>query len=169
MTEQQFWQLVTLERQLVNDESASERLKAKLSALSNEELAQFDKFFTLQMRRLFRWDLWGAAFVIAGCNNECDFAEFRCWLIAQGQTVVDAACDTPDSLAAYEHMPIQDGLAQPYFDDYDLVAGLLYEARTGEELPFFPSDTQPEGKKFKDKTKFLKQSYPQLFTKYWQS
>jgi hypothetical protein len=31
-----------------------------------------------------------------------------------------------------------------------------------------PSGDQPAGKRFKDKAKFLKQAYPQLFAKYWQ-
>ena len=52
---------------------------------------------------------------------------------------------------------------------YDLIAGLLYEQRNEDELPFAPSGLdQPKGKRFKDKPKFLKLAYPQLFAKYWQ-
>lgn len=169
MTDAEFWQLVTLE-EISNSDQAKETLTARLTPLTNEQLAAFDKHFTLKLRAAYQWSLWGAAFVMAGCNNEGDFHEFSAWLIACGKETFDAALKQPDSLANCTKVPLKDGLPSPYLDEYDLVAGFVYEARNQDELPFFPpNQTNPAGKRFKDKNKYLKQDYPQLYQKYWQA
>ena len=168
LTEQAFWDLVTAPDLGLDPESVSENLKAKLSDLTDEQLITFDKFFGINMRKCFTWDLFGAAFVMAGCNDEYGFSEFRCWLISRGQTVFNNALTNADSLAQCSPVYYLNEQPYPYIDEYVLIAGLLYEERNDDELPFVPSGEQPAGKRFKDKPKFLKQSYPQLFQKYWQ-
>ncbi len=169
MTDSQFWQLVTLPTQDFDSEQACKYLTKQLEPLTDKEIEQFDTYFSKAMRRAFTWQLWGAAFVIAGCNTEYDFAEFRCWLIAQGQDVYDDALRDPNSLVNHT-IRMQNGLPYPYIDEYDLVAGFVFEQRNNTELPYFPVTEQtPEGKRFKDKAKYLKQSYPSLFDKYWQN
>lgn len=169
LTLSEFWQLVTVTDRTSDPHSVSERLKELLSALSDIQLIEFDKQFSLCMRQSYTWDLFGAAFVMAGCNDEYGFSEFRCWLISRGESVFNTALDNPDSLALCTPLYYLNEQPYPYLDEYDLIAGLLYEARNEDELPFVPSGLdQPKGKRFKDKPKFLKQSYPLLFTKYWQ-
>ncbi|MGX5173327.1 DUF4240 domain-containing protein [Aliikangiella sp. IMCC44653] len=170
MNEDTFWRLVTASPNLPDAESIGAALTQKLEPLSNQELADFDKHFSLKMRASYTWALFGAAFVIAGCNTEYAFAEFRCWLISCGKATFDKALNDPDSLAEGDIIPFKDDEASPYLDEYDLIAGLIYEQRTGKELPFVPSgQLEPKGKRFKDKPKFLRQSYPNLFAKYWVS
>jgi len=143
-------------------------LKQRLEALNDEDLAAFDKFFSIKMRLSYTWPLWGAAYVIAGCNSEYAFAEFQCWLISRGKDVYEKALKQPDSLADFDIFPMKNDLPYPYLDEYDLIAGLIYEERTGKELPFVPSgQSEPKGKRFKDKTKVLKTLYPNLFAKFW--
>ncbi|MDP2561950.1 DUF4240 domain-containing protein [Psychrobium sp. 1_MG-2023] len=167
MTELQFWQLVSTTDPLADSDHLANSLTEKLTPLGNEELAAFDKIFNQKMRQAYTWDLWGAAFVIAGCNSEFAFAEFRCWLISRGQTIFEQALANPDSLAKLE-IHQKDEYANPYLDEYDLIAGQLYENRTEQELPFVPSgQTQPQGKRFKDKARLVKKTYPELFAKYW--
>jgi hypothetical protein len=66
-------------------------------------------------------------------------------------------------------MPFKDYLPTPYCDELDLVAGLLYEELTNEELPYHNVvNYPPQGKKFKNKPKLLKEKYPKLYARYWQ-
>ncbi|NMM39688.1 DUF4240 domain-containing protein [Pseudoalteromonas arctica] len=165
----EFWQLVTVADRTAEPESVSERLKALLTDLTDEQLIEFDKQFSICMRQSYTWELFGAAFVMAGCNDEYGFSEFRCWLISRGEAAFNAALDNADSLADCTPVYHLNEQPYPYLDEYDLIAGLLYEQRNEDELPFVPSGLeQPQGKRFKDKPKFLKLAYPQLFAKYWQ-
>lgn len=163
MTIEQFWQLVSRTSADQDQQSLSEVLRSKLSSLSAEELTAFDKHFGQQMRRAYQWPLWGAAHVIAGCDSEYAFAEFRSFLISLGQQRFEAALLDADSLADIEVWPMVNGYAYPFVDEYDLIAGQIFEDRTGDELPFVPSGHhQPAGKKFNDKPKQLKLTYPKL-------
>ncbi|MCL1089186.1 DUF4240 domain-containing protein [Shewanella profunda] len=163
MTEVEFWALVTRTDAAQPQESLAQALKQKLTELSNEELKAFDKMFGQQMRRSYLWSVWGAAYIITGCDSEYAFAEFRCFLISLGQERYDAVVADPDSLARLSAWPQKDGYAYPFVDEYDLIAGQIYEDRTGQELPFMPSGkATPAGKKFSTKSKDLKQQYPEL-------
>lgn len=167
MTEVEFWALVTRTEAAQPQESLVQALKQKLTELSNEELKAFDKMFGQQMRRSYLWSVWGAAYIITGCDSEYAFAEFRCFLISLGQEHYDAVITHPDSLARLSAWPEKDGYAYPFVDEYDLIAGQLYEDRTGQELPFMPSGkATPVGKKFSTKPKDLKQQYPELSARF---
>jgi hypothetical protein len=168
-TEADFWQLVTAEDKTAEPESVANRLKNSLSELDDDQLIAFDKQFSMCMRQSYTWDLFGAAFVMAGCNDDYGFSEFRCWLISRGESVFKESIASPDSLADCTPLYHLNEQPYPYLDEYDLIAGLLYEERNDDELPFVPSGLeQPKGKRFKDKPKFLKLAYPRLFDKYWQ-
>jgi hypothetical protein len=168
MNESEFWHYVTATDLKAEVEAVAETLKQKLIPLDNQALADFDKFFSIKMRQSYLWELWGAAYVTAGCDSEYAFAEFRCWLISRGQAIFEAALKNPDSLANHDIFLQKNDMPYPYLDEYDLIAGLIYEERTGEELPFVPSGlSEPKGKRFKDKTKVLKTLYPNLFAKFW--
>jgi len=167
MTEVEFWALVTRTEAAQSQESLVQALKQKLTELSNEELKAFDKIFSQQMRRSYLWSVWGAAYIITGCDSEYAFAEFRCFLISLGQEHYDAVITHPDSLGRLSAWPEKDGYAYPFVDEYDLIAGQLYEDRTGQELPFMPSGkATPVGKKFSTKPKDLKQQYPELSARF---
>ncbi|MCZ4337168.1 DUF4240 domain-containing protein [Shewanella colwelliana] len=163
MTEIEFWQLVTRSHADQSQETLAEALKQKLEPLSNEEVAAFDKLFSQQMRRCYLWSIWGAAYIVAGCDSEYAFAEFRCFLISLGQEWFEKVLLDPDCLGALATWPEKDGYAYPFIEDYDLIAGQIFEDRCGDELPFVPSgQATPQGKKFSHKKKQLKATYPQL-------
>lgn len=167
MTEVEFWDLVTRSEPAQSQESLVEALKLKLSKLSDEELKVFDKLFGQQMRRSYLWSVWGAAYIIMGCDSDYAFAEFRAFLISLGQARYEAVIAQPDSLAKLTAWPEKDGYAYPFIEDYDLIAGQLYEDRTGKELPFMPSGkATPVGKKFSTKPKDLRQQYPELSARF---
>jgi hypothetical protein len=169
LTEQAFWDLVTTSDLGLDPQSVSDNLNVKLAVLTDQQLIEFDKYFGIAMHKCFTWDLFGAAFVMAGCNDDYGFSEFRCWLISRGKTVFDNALVNADSIVQCTPVYYLNEQPYPYIDEYDLIAGLLYEERNDDELPFIPSGSdEPKGKRFKDKPKLLKQSYPLLFSKYWQ-
>lgn len=168
MTEAEFWEFVVPSNLMASPDEVSAELKQKLSDLADQQLASFDKHFSIKMRQSYMWELWGAAYVISGCNSEYAFSEFQSWLISRGQNIFEKALLKPDSLAEQDIFFMKDDLPYPYLDEYDLIAGLIYEERSGEELPFVPSgQSEPKGKRFKDKAKVLKTLYPQLFEKFW--
>jgi len=163
MTESQFWELVSRTSPSQNQTDLAEVLKQKLALLSNEELRDFDKIFGQQMRRSYSWAVWGAAYIITGCDSEYAFAEFRCFLISLGKDWYDKVVESPDELGHLTEWPEKDGYAYPCLDEYDLIAGQIYEERADDELPYVPSgQASPAGKKFSHKKKQLKATYPLL-------
>ncbi|MCL1038446.1 DUF4240 domain-containing protein [Shewanella submarina] len=163
MTESEFWQLVSRDALTQSNSALSEQLKQRLSALSDEQLAAFDKHFSQQMRRSYLWSVWGAAYVLTGIDSEYEFAEFRSYLISLGKEWFEKIIANPDSLAQVPEFPLVDDYAYPFLEEYDLIAGQLYEERTGKELPFVPSgQATPAGKKFDNRPKMLKKAYPEL-------
>ncbi len=84
-----------------------------------------------------------------------------------GQEWFEQVVDAPDTLGLLPQWPEKDGYAYPFVDEYDLIAGQIFESRTNEELPFVPSGkATPQGKKFSNKKKQLKATYPQLFQRF---
>ncbi|MCL1141171.1 DUF4240 domain-containing protein [Shewanella gaetbuli] len=163
MTETDFWQLVTRSHAEQTEQALVEQLQQGLEPLDNESLKAFDKFIGQQLRRSYTWDLWGAAYIITGCDSDYAFAEFRCFLLSLGQEWYEKVLAEPDALGELTTWPLKDNYAYPFVEDLDLIAGKLYEDRTGKELPFVPSGTKtPAGKKFSTKAKVLKQTYPKL-------
>ena len=65
-TESDFWQLVTVDDKTADPEPVTQRLKELLADLDDDSLISFDKQFSLCMRKSYTWELFGAAFVMAG-------------------------------------------------------------------------------------------------------
>ncbi|MDP5146988.1 DUF4240 domain-containing protein [Shewanella sp. ULN5] len=167
MTETQFWQLVTRSHADQSSEQLALQLQQSLAELDNESLKAFDKIFGQQLRRSYTWSIWGAAYIITGCDSDYAFAEFRCFILSLGQQWYDKIVNEPDCLGDLAEWPLKDNYAYPFVEDYDLIAGKLYEDRTDEELPFVPSGSKtPAGKKFSTKPKILKQTYPKLSARF---
>ncbi|WP_394130244.1 DUF4240 domain-containing protein [Shewanella maritima] len=163
MTEEQFWQIVTRGSAQQSSQECIARLSAQLQTLNDEELTAFDKMLGQQLRRSYLWSVWGAAYVITGCDSEHMFTEFQCFLLSLGQDVYEDVIVNPDNLAKLEQWPLKDDYPYPFIEDFDLIAGQIFEDRTGDELPFVPAGTHsPAGKKFNNKPKFLRKAYPQL-------
>lgn len=163
MIEADFWALVTRTTADQMQDDLADALKKKLSLLSDPELKAFDKIFGQQMRLSYTWTIWGAAYIITGCDSEYAFSEFRCFLISLGKEWYEKVLDNADALGQLAQWPMKDGYAYPFLDEYDLIAGQIYEARNDDELPFVPSGLgQPEGNKFSHKKKHLKAQYPEL-------
>src|SRR5690349_7516324 len=92
MNDAEFWELI--------DGAASPTvLHDRLARLSTEDLVAFERHHDRLMRDSYRWDLWGAAYVINGGCGDDEFDYFRAYLISRGRSVFEGALADPDTLA----------------------------------------------------------------------
>ena len=104
-------------------------LARALAALPPEDAIAFDAAYAERLDETFRWDLWGAAWLIHGGCSDDGFDYFRDWLISRGRAVYDAALADPDSLAG----PAAEEEAE--LEEYRYVAAEVYEAATDSRMP----------------------------------
>ncbi|WP_165989149.1 DUF4240 domain-containing protein [Streptomyces sp. YIM 98790] len=171
MDETEFWDLVDSTREGAegDPDTHADLLVERLTELDPETVTDFARHFESRFQRAYRWDLWGAAWVLLdGASDDC-FENFRCWLIAQGRHVFEGTLHDPDSLAGLlgpEFDPERDGEAEEVgFAAYD-----AYEQLTGGELPDLglaepPPEPVGEPLDFEDEEQ-LAGSYPRLWARF---
>src|SRR5262249_60345691 len=74
-------------------------LRGVLEELTPDEIVGFQRCFDECMAQSYHWDLWGAAYIIAGGYSDDAFMDFRSWLISKGEAVYNAAMKNPETLA----------------------------------------------------------------------
>jgi len=99
-------------------------------------------------------------FVISGGCSDDGFEYFRCWLIAQGKAVFEAALKDPDSLS---ELDIED---DPEEEELLYLAPEIYEEKTGEEMPSTgsPDPSEPTGDAWDEDS--VEELFPKLAAKY---
>jgi Protein of unknown function (DUF4240) len=146
MDHEEFWALIDSTRGGGCEEHA-QRLEARLRALPPDQILAFDRFYSRLAEQSYRWDLWGAAYLLRGGCSDDGFEDFRGWLIGQGRAVFEAALEDPDTLA--EHPQVQPVTATTRWDlnvDCEALvfaAAHAYEQVTGESLYEVP-EPEPE-------------------------
>ena len=133
MTEAEFWRLIDKSRGAFdpqrrdgNMDRQVEELRGLLTKLSTEEIRGFNRRFDDVFDRAYRWDLWGAAYVIgSGCSDDW-FDYFRYWLISMGQRVYESALADPESLAEAAGGP---GVEDIFFEAFSYVADEVLDER----------------------------------------
>lgn len=101
MDETEFWELIDGSREDAEgdpDEQA-DLLVERLLERAPDDVADFARHFEARADRAYRWDLWGAAWLLRDGVSEESFDLFRCWLIGQGRRVFEGALREPDALA----------------------------------------------------------------------
>jgi hypothetical protein len=96
-----FWNLISETRRAAGKDTGtqSELLRDRLSKLSPPEILAFERWWRALDRRLYTWQVWGAAFVIQdGCSDDC-FRDFRAYVISLGPDAFRVATKSPDALA----------------------------------------------------------------------
>lgn len=131
-----FWRIVDACRRA---EHPDEALRDKLSALDPTALAAFDGHFCDRVDEAYTWDLWGAAYLIAGESSEDQFLAFRYGLISLGRSIFEQAVQNPDTLARVE--VVQD-------EAYGAVALEVYRDLTGQKLARSSALSDPHGKRW---------------------
>lgn len=135
MDETEFWEIVDTTRDAAGGDSDAhaEFLVDRLASLNPVAVTDFARHFESRFVRAYRWDVWGAAWVLLdGASDDC-FENFRCWLIGQGRTVFEGTLHDPDALAGLlpEFDEDRDGEAE----DIGFAAYDAYDQLTGDELP----------------------------------
>ena len=123
-----FWEIVGMAKEKAGDdwESRPDALKNLLLKLPPEEICRFDVDYHKKLIEAYRWDLWGAAYLINGGCSDDGFDYFRDFLISEGREVYEAALKNPDSLAELGDMEDAE------LESYRYVIYEAYEELTGK-------------------------------------
>jgi hypothetical protein len=136
MSIDEFWTIVEEAGEADDGEDgAADALRELLAKRSAPDLAAFAGHFEALHARAYRWDLWGAAYLIGGGCSDDGFDYFRNALVMKGRAVYEAALAKPDSLAKVD-IGEDEGVAY--------VARELYEAKTKEPLAYSVVDAPDE-------------------------
>ncbi len=159
-----FWKLIEESRLRASGrEEFLERLSARLRRQNPKDILAFDHHLDRLRSSAYRWDLWGAAYLMNGGCTDDGFEYFCAWLIAQGRETWELSLRDPDSLASFPSPNAE-------LEELLYVARDAYEAKMGHELPPAPSAGRPRpdlgpGWNF-DSPEEMKSRYPRLFAKY---
>jgi hypothetical protein len=146
MEDEHFWAFIGAARDAAGDD-VEDRVSGLEQVLLNhhpDEVLEFQRKYDELLARAFRWDLWGAAFLMNGGCSDDGFRYFRDWLISEGEAVYEAALADADSLAAVE----QDEDFE--LESFGYVAAEVYEQMTDVEMPRGRSlePASPQGKEW---------------------
>ncbi|UJR85016.1 DUF4240 domain-containing protein [Sandaracinus amylolyticus] len=134
MDDARFWAIIDASRRGCDHRSADEArwqpavLERLLRALTPDDIEAFALIFEALHARAYRWDLWHAAYVIAGGCSDDGFADFRSGLIGLGREVFEDALRDPLTLA---RLPRDTELSQ---EGMRYAARRAYEGLTGRHL-----------------------------------
>ena len=168
MSDAEFWKIIDSVRSKTGSGMAdlanfSRVLRETLGTLGVGELVAFDLMMSDLEARAYRYDLWGAAFVINGGCSDDGFLYFRRWLIAQGRKVWDAALSDPESLATTTP-PGEDA----EFEELAYVVRTVFEEKTGREMTFEKTSSagpsKPAGEDWNEED--LEDLFPKLTRKF---
>jgi hypothetical protein len=155
-----FWKLIARHRPKPYDPDAhAERLTAALDKLPTEQVVAFDRIFREHVAQAYRWDLWGAAYVMNGGCSDDGFEYFRYWLVGQGREVYEGALANPESLAKLPQL--EEGEAEA--ESLGYVGMQILEGR-GEPVPQVPQPAKPVGEPWDEDEVF--DLFPRLAEKY---
>lgn len=128
----EFWSII--QRSNEKAKTKEDQYAVLVDELSSRSTADIESFFGLCLKFMdnaFSWDLWGAANIIMAHCADDDFADFRYWLIAQGEDVYYRALKDPDSLAEFPAQAMDD-FDSPCSSRLLEAVEEVYESKTGE-------------------------------------
>jgi hypothetical protein len=123
----EFWNIIALGK---DSDTPEVSLKFELQKLCPEEIASFQSHFDVLFDQAYRWNLWGAAYIIHGGCSDDGFIDFRYALISKGKALYEKALENPDSLSELNN-------AEVLLDNelFGYVASQVYENIVGKEIP----------------------------------
>ncbi|MEU0387619.1 DUF4240 domain-containing protein [Streptomyces chartreusis] len=170
MDETEFWELVDDTREAAegDPEEQADLLVERLTQKDPDSVLDFARHFESRYNRAYRWDLWGAAWVLLDGASDDAFDFFRCWLIGQGRHVFEGAVHDPDSLADllddFDEEIDGDG------EELGYAADEAYEQLTGTVAPDLaipPAPPEPEGTPLDfENEDLLAERYPKLWERF---
>ncbi|MFG2952493.1 DUF4240 domain-containing protein [Streptomyces sp. NPDC048291] len=170
MDETEFWELVDTTREAAegDPEEQADLLVERLLQLEPDLVLDFARHFEARYNRAYRWDLWGAAWVLLDGASDDAFDFFRCWLIAQGREIFEGALHDPDALA--ELLADFDEEIDGDGEELGYAADEAYEQLTGTVAPdlgIAPAPSEPEGAPVDfENGRVLAERFPRLWDRF---
>ncbi|HEY6907907.1 MAG TPA: DUF4240 domain-containing protein [Myxococcales bacterium] len=156
MTVEEFWAVVDAASEAGDP---AEALREALEALSLRQVAAFDRHLRAMMRKAYRWDVWGAAYLMLGGCSDDAFQDFRASLVARGRAAFERVIADPDELADLADL---DG-----DETFAAVAREVYEALGAEPLPAPAARRRPAGRSWNfDDAAQQRRRYPRLWKRF---
>jgi len=141
-----FWNTIDRTREVggSDPDARIDALRDELAPLPPVELQAFQNHYDRLSGSAYRWDIWGAAYVMLGGCSDDGFHYFRDWLISEGRTTFEAALADPDSLADLPRIDVAEN------ESYGYVALELFEkAESGElDRDMSTEGTEPLGERW---------------------
>ncbi len=131
LDDDRFWAFIAAARDAAGDD-VDDRvggLEQVLLTQHPDDVAAFQAKYDELLARAYRWDLWGAAYLMNGGCSDDGFRYFRDWLISEGEAAYEAALADPDSLADVA----QDEEFE--LESFGYVAAEVHEQMTDAPLP----------------------------------
>lgn len=114
-------------------------LREDLRQRSREEIQSFQKHFDDAQNALYRWDVWGAAYLIGGGCSDDAFMDFRAGVISFGREWFDRVRARPDSLAQHPAVRDADEFDEPdgiFLEEVNYAAMTAFEEVAGDDQGF---------------------------------
>ncbi len=164
-----FWKLIDATRRESEGDldGQVELLRERLQALEPDEIVEFDRIFREYWIRAYTWDLWGAAYLIAGGCSDDGFMDFRGWLISKGEKAYENALVDPESLVKV----VKEDDDDCQYEGFQYVASQAWEEKTGKGMKDFPhvgpeQPREPLGQPWSEEGDDLERRFPKLFEKF---
>lgn len=164
MDADRFWKLIetTKSNSRGNYEKQQEELKNELNKIEPIDILKFDNRFRTYRGDAFKWELWGAAYIMnGGCSDDC-FSDFRGWLIGQGKEAYFKAMSNPETLSSLNHDMDNDD-----WEGLSYVPMTCYEQKTGAQIPKgIQENVEITGEEWDEDGDDLKNKFPKLWAKW---
>ena len=165
MTEEKFWSLIDSSREKFPQtmSASADFLTAVLSEGTVQDCIDYHNRLWDLIAESYRWDLWGAAYIINGGCSDDSFLYFRAWLVGNGQLRFRAALADPEAVGDW----VNDG--DRIFCEAMLGPGQrAYESITGTSMPHTLQTTkypqEPIGEPWDEPD--LARTFPRLTAKF---
>ncbi|MFE0674541.1 DUF4240 domain-containing protein [Streptomyces sp. NPDC058867] len=138
-----FWDVIETARAgaAASGEPFDEVLVTQLAGRQRQEILEYAARFDEVHDALYRWDVWGAAYLIGGGCSEDSFMDFRAGVIAWGRQWYERVAADPDSLATHpevvEEASAPDRSETLFYEDVNYAAAGAFERITGDADAFY--------------------------------
>jgi hypothetical protein len=152
----EFWEIIEISRTDARDfQNQIERLTRELRKLTAIQIVGFQNRFIALKNKAYRWDLWGAIYLLQGGCSDDSFEYFREWLIGQGRERFDSTVKDPES--------VKDFVTTDDWEGLGYCAQQVYEEKTGRK--YIPCDWQlkenPSGEEWEEEK--LREMFPAIW------
>jgi hypothetical protein len=164
MNRDAFWKIIETSVKLSKGDvdAQIDILEDEARKLSVDEVINFSRHFDDLWIEAYRWDLWGAAYLIGGGCSDDGFMDFRAWLVSRGREVYEAALKNPESLA---NVLGEDEEGQ--IEGFQYVASKVWAEKTGGDPIDFPDNGSLRPPNDPVGESWTEDDLPRLFPKLW--